>query len=222
MTLGLVSERDVCAHAIAAVNTTSNARILKSGVVTSGIGVLLFAGVHALLIAPIWIQALTHAPVALIAGLTMAWAYETCFPPRARVEGVRSSAPFGIALFGALIPPTAFENICRLRDIRLDGWIELVVVLLIASAAGAATGAYLGARNLGRARPPQRWLERPEVALAAASAGMTTVMGGPIPVVNGPRAAWLFAAFLPICIAASIALALARRASFMTEASEER
>jgi hypothetical protein len=28
-------------------------------------------------------------------------------------------------------------------------------------------------------------------------------MGGPIPVVNAARAAWLYTAFLPICVAAT-------------------
>jgi hypothetical protein len=39
---------------------------------------------------------------------------------------------------------------------------------------------------------------------------LTLASAGPIPVVNGSRAAWLFAGFLPICAAAGITLAAVR------------
>jgi hypothetical protein len=36
-------------------------------------------------------------------------------------------------------------------------------------------------------------------------------MAGPVPVVNGARAAWLFVGFLPICTGAGIVVAMVRR-----------
>jgi hypothetical protein len=52
-----------------------------------------------------------------------------------------------------------------------------------------------------------------------ATLALTIAMAGPIPVVNGPRAAWLFVGFFPICIGAGVALAAARDALAGSESS---
>ena len=48
-------------------------------------------------------------------------------------------------------------------------------------------------------------------AMAIATAVLTIGASGPIPVVNGPRAAWLFVGFLPICVLAGATVALVRK-----------
>ncbi len=52
---------------------------------------------------------------------------------------------------------------------------------------------------------------RASVAMAIATVVLTIGASGPIPVVNGPRAAWLFAGFMPDCVLAGVSTALARR-----------
>ena len=46
---------------------------------------------------------------------------------------------------------------------------------------------------------------------ALATFVLTLASSGPIPVVNGSRAAWLFAGFIPICAAAGITMAVVRQ-----------
>lgn len=174
------------------------ARLIAAGAATAAAGVLGFAIAHALLITPIWRQAFVRAPVALVAGIPMAWAFQARF---GRTEGTpwTLGPRFGARLFATLLPATACESGLRLLGLRLGDWVEPAVVLALAAASGAIAGGLL---NRARGQAP--------VAFAAAAAGLTTLMGGPVPVVNGASAALLFLSFLPLCVAAGIALASVR------------
>ena len=48
------------------------------------------------------------------------------------------------------------------------------------------------------------------IRLAVATLVLTLASAGPVPVVNGPRAAWLFAGLVPVCTVAGLTLAIVR------------
>lgn len=162
------------------------------------VGAVSFAGVHSLLILPIWTRIPGGMIQAVPVGIALAWAFEHL----ARVRGWRTAvhgATFGAVLFIALIPGTAFSNALRLAGLHSGDWPDVLGTLVAAAAAGWGAG-----WMLTRERRASR-------ALAIATVVLTIGASGPIPVVNSARAAWLFVGFVPICVLAGIATAVARR-----------
>jgi hypothetical protein len=154
--------------------------------------------VHALAIVPVW----TRIPGGLIqavpVGIALAWAFDHLV----RTRGWRTAAhgaTFGAVLFLALVPGTAFSNALRLAGIAAGEWPGTLGSLAVAAAAGWSAGWVLTRER------------RASLAFAVATMVLTIGASGPIPVVNGPRAAWLFAGFIPICVLAGLTTAVARR-----------
>jgi hypothetical protein len=193
----------MCRSAIAPVGRAADperqarvVRVLSTGAAAAGAAFTgFFVAVHSSLIAPIWDRSAHGLPFALLVGIAMAWAlwrgpsrHTSSMRPdrrslRARVSE-RSSSPRS--------PPTLFANPWRLAGLHANDWPGVVISLAIAAGAGAAAGC--------RAR------ER-----TAATIALTVAIAGQIPAASSARAAWLFAAFLPICGGAGIALAVSRR-----------
>jgi hypothetical protein len=171
------------------------AQVLVTGAAAAGAGLVGFVAVHSLLIAPIWDRAIRGIPFALVAGLGLAWAFDAHDRDAAGsafVAGVR----FGTVMFATLVPATLFANALRLAGLHPNDWPAVAIALAIAAVSGGAAGYWLA----GRVRET-----------AAATIALTVAMAGQISVVNSPRAAWLFAAFLPLCIGSGIVLAISQR-----------
>lgn len=162
------------------------------------VGAVSFAAVHALAIVPIWSRIPGGLVQAVPVGIALAWAFDHL----ARARGWRTTAhgaAFGAVMFLTFVPATAFSNGLRLAGIAAGDWPGTLGSLAIAAAAGWAAGwALTHERQASR-------------ALAVATAILTIGASGPVPIVNGPRAAWLFVGFIPICVLAGIATAVARR-----------
>jgi len=177
-----------------------------SGIACGLAGAALFVVVHSLLIFPIWTRFFGHLPFALAAGLALAGAFSSGASARgwtSPVDGIR----FGAIVFATLTPGTVFSNALRAAGLRANDWPGAAGTLALAVASGAIAG-WLVARARGGV-----------LAFAASTLTLTIAMGGAIPVVNGARAAWLFAGFLPICAGAGVALAAARRCLTLLEHS---
>lgn len=186
--------------------TSRLTRIILTGVAGGTVAMALFVVIHSLLIFPIWTRLGNGLPLALIGGVGLAGAFEhvaclTGWTP------VRGGARFGALMFATAVPATLFSNALRLAGLGANDWPAVVATLAIALAAGAATGWLVTSRRDGA------------IAFAGASVALIIAMAGPIPVVNGPRAAWLFLGFLPICVGAGIALAMTRARLVGTELS---
>jgi hypothetical protein len=177
--------------------TTRLARIAASGIGAGIAAMVSFMVIHSLLIAPIWTRAADGLPLALIGGIAIAGAFD-------RVAALRGwqtlfgGARVGALLFATLVPATLFSNALRLAGIQANGWPGVAASLTIAAATGAAAGRLLTRRRDGI------------IAVAGAAVALLIAMAGPVPIVNGPRAAWLFVGFLPICIGAGVAVAAVR------------
>jgi hypothetical protein len=106
----------------------------------------------------------------------------------------------GAALWLTLAPATTLENALRLARRGIPESLGVAAAIALAVASGAVAGFLLTRRVRGA------------LAWAAATTALTLAMGGPIPVVNAARAAWLYLAFLPLCAGATIASTGGRRA----------
>lgn len=162
-------------------------------------GGTLFVVLHSFLIFPIWTRFLGHLPFALAAGLGFAGAYNEAAEAGPRWRSLAGGMAFGLVAFATLAPATAFSNTLRVTGVGANGVIGFVGTLALAVVSGAAAGWLVTRRRRGA------------FASAAATLALTIAMGGAIPVVNSARAALLYVGFLPICVAAGIALNVARR-----------
>lgn len=180
------------------VNHSTVRRVIMTGVATGLVSVVSFGVVHALAIVPIWLQLARGGVPAVLAGVALAWAFEQLRRVRHWHRPVHGAA-FGLAMFGTLVPATAFSNALRLFGIRAGDWPGTLGAVAFAIASGALAG----------------WLlthERPaSMAMAVATLVLTLASAGPIPVVNSTRAAWLFVGFIPICAVAGVTLAIVRQ-----------
>ena len=171
---------------------------LLAGVATGLVGVMAFATVHALLIAPIWGSLLRGLPVAVIGGPAAAWAFEELRAAGRLSTRLRDGLCFGGLLWLTLVPMNAVDVLLRKTGLRtaMGNW-EVLVSALLALAGGAFAGWVL-TRN-----------RRGAIAGGLATLVLAMAMGGPVPITATPRAAGLFAAFLiiyPLCGAALVVI----------------
>lgn len=182
----------------ASVNPSAIRRVITAGSVVGVVGAVSFAAVHALLILPIWSRIPGGLLQSIPIGIALVWAFDQL----ARVRGWRTAAhgaSFGAVMFLTLVPGTAFANALRLASLPAGDWPATVVTVAIAGGAG-----WIAGWMLTRERRAAR-------AIAVATLVLTIGASGPIPVVNSARAASLFVGFIPICMLAGTAAALARR-----------
>jgi hypothetical protein len=181
---------------------------VASGLVCGLAGAALFIVIHSLLIYPIWTRFLGHLPFALAAGLALAGAFNQAAAhdrrlvrtePNTTSSAFADGVRFGQITFASLAPATIFSNALRATGFDANDWPGFAGTVALAVASGAAAGWLLTRARAGA------------LAFAASTLTLTIAMGGAIPVVNGRRAALLFAGFLPICLGAGTALSVARR-----------
>ena len=172
---------------------------LLAGVATGLVGVIIFATVHALLIAPIWGSLLRGLPVAVIGGPAAAWAFEEIRAAGRLSTRLRDGLLFGGLLWLTLVPMNAFDVLLRKTGMRtaMGDW-EVLVSVIFALAGGALAGWVL---TRGR---------RGVIAGGLATLVLAMAMGGPIPITATPRAAGLFASFLAIYILSGTVLVVIR------------
>jgi len=173
--------------------------LLFAGVLTGLASALAFATVHAILIVPIWTRMLNGVPFAILTGIAIAWAMDATAAARGPLT-VAVAGCFGGALWLTLTPATILENGLRLAGRRIPESLGVAAAVSLAVVSGGCVGWFVTRRRRG------------VLAWAGASLALTLAMGGPIPVVNAARAAWLHAAFLPMCAGAAITSVIARRA----------
>ena len=178
--------------------------LLFAGVATGLVSALAFATFHAILIVPIWTRMLNGVPFAILTGITIAWAMDATAAARGPLT-IASAGRFGSALWLTLAPATALENGLRLAARRIPESLGVAAAVSLAVVSGGCVGWFVArGRDSADGRTALAW--------AGASLALTLAMGGPIPVANSTRAAWLYAAFLPMCAGAAITSVIARRA----------
>lgn len=136
-------------------------------------------------------------PFALAAGVAFAWGFDAV-TASARRDSISSGARFGAVMAGTLVPATIFKTVLRLNGLHVGDTFEMAAAIVLALASGAAAGWLLARRRDA------------SLAVAAASLTMMLASGGPLPVAQSARGAWLAFAFVPICLTGGIVTAALR------------
>ena len=172
----------------------SRAQVVATLVLAVG-GTLLFGVMHALLIEPIWRRLVGGLPFALVAAAGMTWCYSEVVSRRLLPGRAASGPLFGAVLWIALLPMTAVAATLRESGLRARlGGFEAGVELVVAAATGLLAG-FAASRS---------W--RLALASGVCMTAVVLAMAGPIAVTVGATHRYLFAAFLPLYVAAGAVL----------------
>lgn len=175
-------------------------RLLATGATLGVVSLAIFAGLHSLVVKPIWSQLLGGLPFVLAIGLGVAWAYDefvaSVKPGPLTTGGVR----FGAMMWLSSLPAVAFASVMR---VQLGGplpvWADVVAVALALVGGAAIMGAVTQSR-------------RAAIAAGVAAVALLAGGGGPLPILRGGRVAELwFGLFVLETIGGAILAQLHRR-----------
>jgi len=155
------------------------ATIAIPGVAVGLFAVLAFGTIHAWLIVPIWSRLAGGLPFAVLAGVSLAWAFDRAAHVRRWHTPVHGLL-FGVYMFGTLLPATALDAAMRLNGLRLgDTTTSTIIAVALYVTAGFLAG-WVVSRQRSTA-----------IVFAAATLTLMAVSGGPLPIGRSPRGAWL-------------------------------
>jgi hypothetical protein len=177
------------------VNQRLTARILGIGVALGVAGLALFAGLHALLVKPVWSQLLLPIPFVIAIGIGVTWGfheYVTVVPGRVTAAG---GLRFGLMTWVAALPATALANVTRVQHGgTLPVWAGATAIAL------AAGGGVLVIGGAARTR-------RAAIAGACTALVLLAAAAGPLPVLRNGRVAELWLGLLVLECAGGLLLA---------------
>lgn len=170
-------------------------RIVAIGCVLGISGLALFAGLHALVVKPVWGQLLGGLPFVIAIGIAVTWAYHEfvrVVPDRICATG---GLRFGAMMWLSAFPATALANITRIqRGGSLPIWVDIASFVLALAGGALVIGTVTKSR-------------RATGAAAVAAAVLLTAAGGPLPVLRGGGAAELWFGLFVLETAAGVILA---------------
>ncbi len=155
-------------------------RIVAIGCALGVAGLALFAGLHALIIKPVWAQLAGGLPFVIAIGISVTFAYHEFVQVVPKSVCATGGLRFGAMMWLSAWPATAFANLMR---IQLAGSLPAWMDLFSFSFAFAGGAAVIGLVTRSR---------RATLAAAVASAILLTAGGGPLPVLRGGGAAELW------------------------------
>lgn len=153
-------------------------RIVVVGCLLGFAGLGLFAGLHALVVKPVWSELAMGVPFVIAIGIAVTWAYHEFVKAVPTGACTTGGMRFGALIWLSALPATALATWMRARvsssGASLPGWVDW------ASAALALAGGALALWSVTRSR-------RAAAAGAAAALVLLALMGGPLPIVRGGR-----------------------------------
>lgn len=174
-------------------------RIIAIGTCVGGIGLGLFATLHALVIKPVWSELAGGIPFVLAIGVTVAWAYHEFVTSAPRRLGVGGGLKFGALMWLSAWPATALANLVRMRsDAPLEAWVVYAAGAL--SLAGGALALWLVTRS-----------RRAAAAGAVGALALLAAGGGPLAAVQGGRVVGLWLGLLILESLGGVVLAILYR-----------
>ncbi len=171
---------------------------LLAGVSVGTLGVAAFGVAHAVTIVPIWGRLTGGLPFAIVAGCSLAWAYQELRAAGRLDTRWWQGARFGLLLWALILPATLADAALRLADLRRaigNGDIAIAAGLTLAVAGIAGW-------TLTRRR-------RAAIALALSALTLLMAQAGPVLVVESARGRRLFLALVVIYALGGAALGLA-------------
>jgi hypothetical protein len=150
-------------------------RIVLIGCTLGMAGLALFAGLHAIVIKPVWSQLAMGIPFVIAIGIAVAWAYHEFVKTVPTAVCSSGGMRFGALLWFSALPATALASWMRVKTgTSLPDWVDWV------SAALALAGGAVALGSVTRSR-------RAALAGAIAALVLLAAGGGPLPVVRGGR-----------------------------------
>ncbi|MEA3244655.1 MAG: hypothetical protein U9Q74_00720 [Gemmatimonadota bacterium] len=150
-------------------------RIAGVGAATGLLGLGLFAGLHSLVVRPIWSQLAGGLPFVLAIGLAVAWAYHEFVKAAPRRACAAGGLRFGALMWLSAWPATALANLMRVRtQASLPAWFDYVALVLALGGGAVALWAVTRSR-------------RAALAGAVGAAVLLAAGGGPLPILRGGR-----------------------------------
>jgi hypothetical protein len=170
-----------------------------AGGLAGGLGAALFLTLHAILLVPIWFALAPALVAGAIAGAGTGYAFSVLVPPDRTRPSLAHGVAFGVALWLALLPPSAHQLTVKTvwPDLADPLDVPLVLASLVLPAAAAAW----------RYRRSRRTV----TITVAAVIGVFIITGGPIGPPQFRRGAPLLVGLLPIFTVAGACLAVVLR-----------
>jgi hypothetical protein len=159
-------------------------RLVAIGASLGLVCLAIFAGLHALIVTPVWSRLAGGIPFVIVIGLAVTWAYHEfvkAAPARVCASG---GLRFGALMWLSAWPATALANVMRVRtQASLPAWFDYVALVL------ALGGGWLAMWAVTRER-------RSGLAGAVAAAVLLAAGGGPLPILRGGRVVELWLGLL--------------------------
>lgn len=173
---------------------------IVAGAVVGALGVAAFGLVHALAIVPIWNRLASGLLFAIPSGALIGWSFVEMQRAARTPSSPLLTWGFGLLVWITLLPALVLANVLRFllasastREFGDVAAFALTACVAVAIARAEATG----------------W--RAKASFALGTCGLLAASGGPIPVVNGPRARALFLGVTAVWLAAGATLAFLMR-----------
>jgi hypothetical protein len=159
-------------------------RIILIGCILGFVSLALFAGLHALVVKPVWTQLAQGIPFVIAIGVSVSWAYHEFVKSVPKRVCAAGGLRFGALIWLSALPATALANIVRVRTgTSLPLWVDLTALAL--SLAGGALALWLVTRS-----------RRAAISGAVAATVLLALAGGPLPVIRGGRVVELWVSLL--------------------------
>jgi hypothetical protein len=153
-------------------------RIVAIGCALGLAALALFAGLHAIVIKPVWGDLARGIPFVIATGVSVTWAYHefaSAVPARVCSTG---GLRFGALMWLSAWPATALASWMRVRNGgSLPDWVDYAAVAL--SLGGGALAMWSVTHGTNR--------RRAAISGAVAATVLLAIGGGPLPVVRGGR-----------------------------------
>lgn len=170
-------------------------RIILIGCMLGFVSLGLFAGLHALVVKPVWTELAKGIPFVIAIGVAVSWAfheYAKSTPQRVSVAG---GLRFGALIWLSALPATALANVVRVRT-GDDPSLLVYAAALALSLSGGGRALWTVTRS-----------PRAAISGAAAATVLLAMAGGPLPVLRGGRVVELWVSLLVLEALGGVVLA---------------
>lgn len=170
-------------------------RIVLVGCVLGMAGLALFAGLHAIVIKPVWSDLARGIPFVIAIGVAVTWAYHEFVKSVPKRVCSTGGLRFGALIWLSALPATALANVMRIQSGgTLPTGVDVAAAVL--AFAGGALALWLVTHS-----------RRAAIAGAVAALVLLAAAGGPLPVVRGGRVVELWFGLLVLETTGGVLLA---------------
>lgn len=170
-------------------------RITLIGCILGFVSLGLFAGLHALVVKPVWTELAKGIPFVIAIGVTVSWAFHEFAKSVPKRVSAGGGLRFGALIWLSALPATALANVVRVRT-GDDPSLLVYAAALALAVAGGALALHMATKA-----------QRAAIAGAVAATVLLAMAGGPLPVLRGGRVVELWVSLLVLEALGGVVLA---------------